>query len=242
MAYIEAGAAYTYQRRPARKDPADLVRGHMSMVRKIAWHVHGRLSSATEIEDLVQIGMIALVEAANNFEDRGHAFSTYATVRVRGAMIDHLRRQASMCRSAMTKRKEIAAARARLEARLGRAASEAELAEEMGLPAAEFRILVDETQSIQHESLDELYSDQSMWFADVEERADDALERESLQDAIAQAIKVLPERDAMVLQLYFVEEMNLEEIGLTLGVGAARICQIKKAALDKLRGALSDWN
>jgi RNA polymerase sigma factor for flagellar operon FliA len=213
----------------------------MALVRKIAWHVHGRVSSATDVEDLIQIGMIALVEAAKGFEDRGHAFSTYASVRVRGAMIDHLRRQAALCRSAMAKRKTLAAARTRLQARLGRAPSEAETADEMGLAAADFRLLVDETQAISHDSIDDLYSDQSMWFADVEERADEALEREALQGAIAEAIGALPEREAMVLQLYFVEEMNLEEIGQTLGVGAARICQIKKAALDKLRGELASW-
>ena len=80
-----------------------------------------------------------------------------------------------------------------------------------------------------------------MWFADVEDRADEALEREGLKTAIAAGIRTLPEREAMILQLYFVEEMNLEEIGLTLGVGAARVCQLKKAGLDKLRASLADW-
>jgi RNA polymerase sigma factor for flagellar operon FliA len=101
--------------------------------------------------------------------------------------------------------------------------------------------MVDDSQAVQQDSIDEVYSDHSMWFADVEERADDAIDRERLQAAIAAAISGLPEREAMVLQLYFVEEMNLEEIGETLGVGAARICQIKKAALDRVRGALGDW-
>jgi len=94
---------------------------------------------------------------------------------------------------------------------------------------------------VHQESIDEVYSDHSIWFADAEERADEAIDRERLKEAIAEAIHGLPERDAMVLQLYFVEEMNLEEIGQTLGVGAARIGQIKKAALDRLRGTLSDW-
>jgi RNA polymerase sigma factor for flagellar operon FliA len=242
MAFIDPGeAAMVYQRRPARPDPEALIRSHMPLVRKIAWHVHGRVSSAMEVEDLIQVGMVALVEAANGFEDRGHAFSTYATIRIRGAMIDHLRRHATICRSAMARRRELAAVRSRLETRLGRGATEAEMAEEMNLDAADYRAMVDETQSIQHESLDEAYSDQSMWFADVEDRADDALEREGLKAAIAQGIRTLPEREAMILQLYFVEEMNLEEIGLTLGVGAARVCQIKKAALDRLRASLADW-
>jgi RNA polymerase sigma factor for flagellar operon FliA len=237
----EAAGAMTYQRLPARKTPEALARAHMPLVRKIAWHVHGRVSTAIEVEDLIQIGMIALVEAANAFEDRGHAFATYATVRIRGAMIDHLRRQATICRSAMARRKEIAAVRARLESRLGREAREAEIAAEMGLDAAAFRALVDGSETVRHESIDDVYSEHSMWFADVEERADEALERASLQSALAGAIGTLPEREAMVLQLYFVEEMNLEEIGQTLGIGAARVCQIKKAALDKLRGALGEF-
>jgi len=94
---------------------------------------------------------------------------------------------------------------------------------------------------VHQESIDEVYSDHSMWFADVEERADEAIDRTRLQRAIAETIATLPEREAMVLQLYFVEEMNLEEIGETLGVGAARICQIKKAALDRVRATLTDW-
>ena len=94
---------------------------------------------------------------------------------------------------------------------------------------------------VQEQSIEEVYSDQSMWFADVEDRADDVLERESLKKALAACIGKLPEREGIVLQLYFVEEMNLDEIGATLDVGAARVCQIKKAALDKLRGMLTEW-
>lgn len=232
----------TYKRKPSRQQPEELARAHMGLVRKIAWHVHGRVSSAIDVEDLVQIGMIALVEAANAYEDRGHAFATYAQMRIRGAMIDHLRRHATICRSAMVKRREMSGVRERLENRLGRAPSEGEMAAELGIKPSEYRAMVDETMSVRHESLDDVYSDQSMWFADVEERADDALEREALKGAIADGIRELPEREAMVLQLYFVEELNLEEIGQTLGIGAARVCQIKKSALDRLRGLLSDWD
>jgi RNA polymerase sigma factor for flagellar operon FliA len=232
----------TYGRKPARPRPEDLARAHMPLVRRIAWHVHGRVSSAIDIEDLVQIGMVALVEAANAFEDRGYAFSTYATMRIRGGMIDHLRRHASMVRSAMGRKRALGAARARLENRLGRGATDAEMAEAMALDATAYRELVDSTVAVHVDSLDEVYSDQSMWFADVEERIDETIERGELCDALAARIADLPEREAMVLQLYFVEEMNLEEIGQTLGVGAARVCQIKKAALDRLREALHDWH
>lgn len=234
-------AGLTYGR-TAIVTPDQLARQYMPLVRKIAWHVHGRVSSAIEIEDLLQIGMVALVEAANSFEDRGHGFATYAQMRVRGAMIDHLRRHATICRSAMARRKQIGNARSAVEQRTGRAPSDAEIAAELGLDAAEWLAFTDGTDMVQHQSMDEVYSDQSMWFADVADRADDVLERESLKRAIAGYIGELPEREAMVLQLYFVEEMNLEEIGLTLDIGAARVCQIKKSALDKLRARLIAWN
>ncbi|MBT2187062.1 sigma-70 family RNA polymerase sigma factor [Sphingobium nicotianae] len=233
-------AAYTYGR-GAGSSPDHLAQQYMPLVRKIAWHVHGRVSSAIDIEDLLQIGMVALVEAANGFEDRGHGFAAYAQMRVRGAMIDHLRRHSTLCRSAMARRKTIQAAKRELEQKLGRPARESEVADHLGLDPAAWRDLADGTDIAQHESMDEVYSDQSMWFADVGERADEALERESLKKAIAACISDLPEREAMVLQLYFVEEMNLEEIGMTLDIGAARVCQIKKSALDKLRGRLAEW-
>ena len=234
-------APITYRRPVARPNPEALARQHMPLVRKIAWHVHGNVASAIEVEDLIQIGMVALVEAANGYQDQGHAFSTYASIRIRGAMIDHLRRQATLCRSAMARRRELGAVRTRIENRLGRTATEAEMAAEMGMSAADYRALVDQSQAVQQNSLDDMYSDQSMWFADGEELADAALEREGLKEAIASCIAELPEREALVLQLYFVEEMNLEEIGQVLDVGAARVCQLKKAATDKLRDKLADW-
>ena len=236
-----AVGAHTYGK-PGEHSPERLARQYMPLVRKIAWHVHGRVSTAIEVEDLLQIGMVALVEAANSFEDRGLGFAAYAQLRVRGAMIDHLRRQATLCRSAMAKRKEIAGVRNRLEQQLGRLPTEAEMSSEMGLEPAAYREAADSVEMVQHTSMDEVYSDQSMWFADVEDRADQVLERESLKKALAACISELPQREAMVLQLYFVEEMNLEEIGQTLDIGAARVCQIKKAALDKLREKLRDWD
>lgn len=239
MARIEQ-EALTYGRKATGPTPDQLARQYMPIVRKIAWHVHGRVSSAIEIEDLLQIGMVALVEAANGYEDRGHGFATYAQMRVRGAMIDHLRRHASICRSAMARRKQIVEARGAIEKRTGRAATEAEIAGHLGLDGQQWLDFAQGTELVQTQSMDEVYSDQSMWFADVAERADDIVEREGLKKALAAGIAGLPQREAMVLQLYFVEEMNLEEIGQTLDIGAARVCQIKKSALDKLRAKLKD--
>ncbi|MFZ2995888.1 FliA/WhiG family RNA polymerase sigma factor [Sphingobium sp.] len=240
MNKISAGT-HTYAK-PGENSPERLARQYMPLVRRIAWHVHGRMSSAIEVEDLLQIGMVALVEAANSFEDRGLGFAAYAQLRVRGAMIDHLRRQATLCRSAMARRKQLGGVRSTLEQRLGRLPTESEMSVEMGLEPSAYREMADSAEMVQHTSMEEVYSDQSMWFADVEDRADDIMERESLKAALAKCIGDLPEREGLVLQLYFVEELNLEEIGHTLDIGAARVCQIKKAALDKLRMMLRDWD
>jgi RNA polymerase sigma factor FliA len=223
------------------KSPADvLVRDHMPLVRRIAWHVHGRVSSAIDVEDLIQTGMVALIEAARSYEDRGHAFATYATMRVRGAMIDALRRGAAQGRAAMGKRRAISAARTKFEQTHGRTPVDTEMADALGVDLDTYQADAEAARGVRHESIDDLYSDHSMWFADVEDRADDVLERAQLQGIVADAIRTLPEREAMVLQLYFVEEMNLDEIGETLGVGAARICQIKKSGLDKIRALIAN--
>ncbi len=234
-------ALYAPQRL-ARTDPERLVATHLGLVKKIAWHVHGRVSSAIDVEDLVQIGMVALIEAARAFEDRGHAaFATYATVRVRGAMIDQLRKGATLVRSAMRRRREWGQVRSTLEGLLGRTATDEEMAERLEMTVELYRAQLATMQTTHVENIDDVYSDHNDWFADDGPDAHEMLEKGRMQSAIAAAVKLLPEREAMVLQLYFVEELNLEEIGQTLGVGAARVCQIKKAALEKLRAKMTGW-
>lgn len=224
----------TYGRKPPGSRPEDLVRTHGQMVRRIAWQVHSRMSTAIEIEDLIQIGLVALVEAARNFEDRGLAFGPYAATRVRGSMIDELRRDARMARAGMARRREVANVQLLLENRLMRKATDAEMAAEMGLGAEEYFAIKASTQAVRQESIDEIYSDHDPFFTAGEAAADVQLEATELRQILAKCIGELGEREAMVLQLYFVEEMNFDEIGETLSVGAARICQIKKSALQKL--------
>jgi RNA polymerase sigma factor FliA len=217
-----------------------VIKQHSPLVRRIAWHVHSRMSSAIEVEDLIQIGMIALVEAARTFEDRGLSFAPYAATRVRGAMIDQLRRDARMGRAGMVNRRRLAAVRARLETEMGRTVSDAEMADALNLDSTQYHALVATTQAAHQDSIDAVYSDHDMWFADMAEAADTQVERAQMNAMLAANIVQLPEREALVLQLYFAEELNLDEIGITLGIGAARVCQIKKAALDRLRAAMVD--
>jgi RNA polymerase sigma factor for flagellar operon FliA len=216
-----------------------LLAEYTPLVRRIAWHVHGRMSQTIDIEDLIQIGLMALIEAGRGFEDRGIDFKHYASVRVRGAMIDNLRREARMSRGNMANRRKLVATRKLLEDAQGHAASDEQMAREIGISLPEYHALVSATASERVESLDDVYSDHAMWFADQAESADTLVEKGQLMKELGANIRQLAEREALILQLYFVEEMNLEEIGATLGIGAARVCQIKKAALGKLRVKMS---
>jgi RNA polymerase sigma factor for flagellar operon FliA len=233
----EARLVYT---RPDAQSPARLIEAHSALVRRIAWHVHSRMSTAIEVEDLIQIGLVALVEAAQNFEDRGLGFAPYAQTRIRGAMVDALRRDARMGRAGMANRRYLAGIRARLEQEYMRPPSDAEMADATGLEPKAYHAMAASTQAVAQESIDESYSDHDMWFADLSDSAETAIEKAQLRETLVACLDRLSEREAMILQLYFVEEMNLNEIGETLGVGAARVCQIKKAALDKMRVMMAD--
>jgi RNA polymerase sigma factor FliA len=240
MAHALLGAAApTYTRKGAGVDPEAMVKTHAPLVRRLAWAVHSRMSSAIEVEDLVQIGMIALIEAAKTFEERGVAFSHYASTRARGAMIDHLRKEARTARSGSANRRNLARARTQLEADLGRSATDAEMAANLNLEPTVYFAMVASTLPAQQDSIEDIYSDQDWAFADRSEAADVLMVKQEEAEALAREIKLLSEREAIVLQLYFVEELNLDEIGAVLDVGAARICQIKRAAMDKLRVRLS---
>jgi RNA polymerase sigma factor FliA len=217
-----------------------LIQQHSPLVRRIAWQVHSRMSTAIDVEDLIQIGLIALVEAAQNFEDRGIVFAPYASTRIRGSMIDALRRDARMCRAGMANRRYLAGIRAKLESEYMRKPSDAEMAAATGLDPASYFAMSASTQAVQQDSIEDSYSDHDMWFADLADAADTALEKQQLRENLVDNLAKLSEREAMILQLYFAEELNLDEIGETLGVGAARVCQIKKAALDKMRTMMAD--
>ncbi len=225
----------TYNSNPEKEDIEIIIAKHSSLVRKIAWHVYSRTSSAIEVADLIQIGMAALVDGARRFEDRGIDFAGYANARVRGAMVDELRREAKITRSGMMNRKKLNNARKKLEEQLGRSSTSSELASFLKIPIEEYYDLESRSSTLRQESIDETYTDHDMWFADLNSDPFHDLEVSDTARRLAAFIAMLPEKQAMVLQLYFVEEMNLEEIGQTIGVGAARACQIKKKALEDLR-------
>lgn len=222
-----------------RRDAEALVRSHLPLVRRIAWHIHGSMSSIVEVEDLIQIGMVALIEAVASFEDRGQVtFEQYLVTRLRGSMIDELRRQATLTRGAMRRRRAYQDTIKALAEELGRRPSDAEAAERIGVTPEKLRAEYASAEAVRFDSIDDTYSDESPWFMSDEPDAFDQLADAGQREALIEAIGELPEKEQMVIQLYYVEELNLEEIGAVLGVGAARICQIKKSAHDRLKKGL----
>jgi len=231
--------AITYDRRgDTRRDMDALVRKHMPLVRRLAWHVHGSMSTLIDVEDLVQIGLVALVEAAGSFEDRGLvSFDQYLHTRVRGAMIDELRRQATITRGAMKRRRAYQDAVTALAAD-GARPDEAAVASKLGVTVEKLRSDYASAEAVRFDSIDDVYSDEGPWFMSDEPDAFDQLADADQREALIEAIAELPEKEQLVIQLYYVEELNLEEIGQVIGVGAARICQIKKSAHDRLKKGL----
>ncbi|WP_337848073.1 FliA/WhiG family RNA polymerase sigma factor [Sphingomonas sp.] len=216
-----------------------LVRKHMPLVRRLAWHVHGSMSTLIDVEDLVQIGLVALVEAAGSFEDRGLvSFDQYLHTRVRGAMIDELRRQATLTRGAMKRRRAYQDAVTALTDDSGKRPDEAAVASKLGVTVDRLRSDYASAEAVRFDPIDDVYSDEGPWFMSDEPDAFDQLAEADQRAALIAAITELPEKEQLVIQLYYVEELNLEEIGQVLGVGAARVCQIKKNAHDRLKKGL----
>jgi RNA polymerase sigma factor for flagellar operon FliA len=223
-----------------------LVERHAVLVKRIASHLIARLPDTVEIDDLIQVGLMALLDAAKNYSPgKGAKFETFASIRVRGAMLDEVRNQNWVPRSHFRKRRQINDAIRKVENRMGRAAEPREIARELDLPLEEYNKLVAEASFGPLFSIDDRESEGS---ADLEPCAAStdnpsvSFQMDELQQAIARGIDRLPEREALVLSLYYQEELHLKEIGEVLGVTESRVCQIHRQALARLRFQLNEWS
>jgi RNA polymerase sigma factor FliA len=217
-----------------------LVTRHAELVKRIAYHLAGRLPPSVEVDDLIQAGMIGLLEAAAHYAaDRGASFETYAGIRIRGAMIDALRKQDWAPRSVHRKAREAANAIRQVESREGREARDSEIAEAMGVSLDEYHQILADSQACQLSSMDE-FNDA----AEVADREADPLQETTsgaLRTAMADAIAGLPERERLIMSMYYDDELNLREIGEVLGISESRVCQLHGQALVRLRSRLQVW-
>ena len=213
-----------------------LIVDNMNLVKKIAWHMHGRVRSAMEIEDLMQIGYYGLVTAAQKYSPKeGATFASYAVLRIRGAIVDHLRKSSNLCRTTIQMQQKQKKAVESLLASLQREPLPSEIAEKMGLELNVYREWEKAFNANVHQSLDEVYDEYSMWFVSKDSTPEENLDRSQLKSILTEALKELPEKEAMVIQLYYVEELNVYEIAKVMEITTGRVSQIKKSAVTLLR-------
>jgi len=229
---------------PAQDSDA-LVRRHAELVKRIAYHLAGRLPSSVEVADLIQAGMLGLLEAATNYTaDRGASFETYAGIRIRGAMLDALRKLDWAPRSVHRKARAAAAAIRELEAETGNEAQDTAIALRMGVSLDEYYKVVQDAASCRLVSLNDMPGDDDSPMSRATDNSADPFREivdADFRKALTLAIDELPEREKLVMSLYYDDELNLKEIGTVLKVTESRVCQLHGQALVRLKARLVEW-
>lgn len=232
----EAAAYLAHQ----REDKEALIAEYLPLVKKIALHLYARLPADIDLDDLLQVGLMGLMDAAAHYDpSEGASFATYSGIRVRGAILDELRRLNWAPRSLQQKIKRLAEATRSAENRLGRVPTEAEIAAEMGLSMADYHQLVQEAAQCRLLYLD---ADESVeTLLETETGPDIQLEGQAFRKQLAAVIDQLPEKEKLVMSLYYEEELNLREIGGVLEVSESRVCQLHGQALARIRASMGEW-
>jgi len=231
-----------------RLDNSDLIRQYSPLVRRLAHQMIAKLPANVEVDDLIQVGLIGLSDALSRFDaEQGVQFETFATQRIRGAMLDELRGGDWMSRGTRRQQREIETAVHKLEQRLGRAPLESEIAAEMGLPLTEYQELLGKVRGTQLVYLEDMSGDDGdedyldRHVADHGSNPMAHLSDGRMRAALVQAIKNLPEREQFVMGMYYEHDMNLKEIAAVLKVTESRVCQLHSQAIARLRVKLRDW-
>lgn len=225
----------------------ELVTQYAPLVKRIAYHLKARLPATVIIDDLLQAGMIGLLEAANKYDpDQGASFETYAGIRIRGAMLDELRRNDWAPKSVHRKVRDITEAIRNIENREGRDARDEEVIEVLGISRDEYFKTLQDISTHRVLSWDELGVDedavgQQQPLGGSKSTVHDDLEKQHFQASLSEAITSLPEREKMIVALYYESELNLREIGSVLNVSESRISQLLSQAHIRLRARMRDW-
>lgn len=223
-----------------------LIRQYQPLVRKLAHHMMAKLPANVQVDDLIQVGLIGLSEALTRFEStQGVQFETFATQRIRGAMLDELRENDWVSRGTRKSQKEIEESLRRLEHKLGRSPLESEIAADLGMSLSDYQSLLGKVKGTQlvyledmnHSSDDEdSFLDRHM--GDAEADPMNMLRNQRLREALVAAIKNLPEREQYIMSMYYEQDMNLKEIAAVLDVTESRICQLHSQSIARLRAKM----
>jgi RNA polymerase sigma factor for flagellar operon FliA len=223
-----------------------LIKQYQPLVRRLAHHMMAKLPPSVEVDDLIQVGLIGLADALTRYEaSQGVQFETFATQRIRGAMLDELRENDWMSRGSRKSQKDIEMAMRRVEHRLGHTPKESEIAAEMGISLVEYQTLLGKVRGTQlvyledmsrHGEDDDTYLDRHV--ADSDADPLNMLRDQKLREALVAAIKLLPEREQYIMSMYYEQDMNLKEIAAVLDVTESRICQLHSQSIARLRAKM----
>jgi RNA polymerase sigma factor for flagellar operon FliA len=225
-----------------------MLKQYSPLVRRLAHQMIAKLPANVEIDDLIQVGMIGLTDALSRFDaEQGVQFETFATQRIRGAMLDELRGTDWMSRGNRKSQRDIEGAVHRLEHKLGRAPQESEIAREMGISLTDYQSLLGKVRGTQLVYLEDMGGDEGdndYLDRHVAEEGADPLSQLSdrrMREALVEAIKGLPEREQYVMSMYYEQDMNLKEIAAVLGVTESRVCQLHSQSIARLRAKMRTW-
>ena len=229
-------------------DVNTMLKQYSPLVRRLAHQMIAKLPANVEIDDLIQVGMIGLTDALSRFDAaQGVQFETFATQRIRGAMLDELRGNDYLSRGTRKHQRSIESAVHKLEQKLGRAPHESEIAKEMGVSLAEYQELLGKVRGTQLVHLEDMSGDEGdddyldRHVVDEDGNPLSMLQDRRMREALVQAIKNLPEREQYVMSMYYEHDMNLKEIAAVLGVTESRVCQLHSQSIARLRARLREW-
>lgn len=223
----------------------DQIVRHASLVKRIAYHLLNRLPPTVQIDDLIQAGMVGLLEAASNFDaEMGASFETFAGIRIRGSMIDEIRRSDWTPRSVHRKFRSVSEAIRKIENETGEDAKDADVASALGISLGDYhQILIDSSSSRIYsiDTMEENTQDAAIP-SSSEITPEEAFSQSEYQQQLAESIRQLPEKEQLVMSLYYDDELNFREIGEILDVTESRICQLHGQALLRVKARMADWN
>ncbi len=227
----------------------DSIKEYAPLVKRIAHHMMSKLPASVQLDDIIQAGLIGLMDAINRYEEeQGVKFETYATQRIRGAMLDELRSNDWLPRGVRRSQRKIETALRALEQKFGRSPKEREVAAEMGVTLEEYQTLLQEARGCQLLYIED-FNDEDREGGFLERNTTRpesdplaSLHDERFRKALVAAIEKLPEREKLLMSLYYEKDLNFREIAAVMGVTESRICQLHTQAVARLRTKMKDWS
>ena len=220
-------------------DRDQLINSNLEVVKRVAYYYAARVKGVIEVEDLLQLGMIGLIEAAQKYTSKeGIPFAAYARLRVKGAIVDYLRKSSNLCRGTIKRKQDYERAKQKIEKQLNRRPTSKEISTELHVDELTLASWEKDFAAAQSQSIEEAMEQYGDFLFSIEQGVEDKIYNDQLEKLLLQKLDMLNAQQLMVLQLYYVEELNVYEIAEILTITTGRVSQIKSAAIQKLRNEI----